>query len=342
MTILHIREQGAMVRRNGEQIRVTQQVGQPKQLKTLAQTPVHEVEQMVIYGNVQVTAQAVALLLEQDVDVVFMSQFGRFRGRLTKNASRFARLRHAQLRLSGDDERSLTTAKHIVQAKLANQAHLLLATGQGAGSFAAEQLRTNARGIEQMRRECVRATTLDALRGFEGKAGAYYFGGIRALLPASWSFQGRNYRPPLDPFNALLSFGYSQLQRDVTAATELVGLDPFLGCFHAMTYDRPSLTLDLMEEFRPLAVDGVMLPLALSGKIKPTDFTFTGAPERPVELGNSLIPAVIKAYEERMQQVMVHSPSGNQEKLRRCLELQARIFARVVMGERGDYEGLTV
>lgn len=116
----------------------------------------------------------------------------------------------------------------------------------------------------------------------------------------------------------------------------------FLGCFHAMTYDRPSLTLDLMEEFRPLAVDGVMLPLALTGKIKPTDFTFTGAAERPVELGDRLISAVIKAYEERMQHVVLHSPSGNQERLRRCIELQARIFARMVMGERNEYEGLTV
>jgi CRISPR-associated protein Cas1 len=342
MTILHIREQGALVRRSGEQIRVTQHVGQPRQMKTLAQTPVHEVEQLVLYGNVQITAQAVALLLEQDVDVVFMSQFGRFRGRLTKNASKFARLRHAQLRLSGDDARSLATARRIVQAKLANQAQLLQATALDAGAFAAVQLNASAQGIDQMRRECVRATTLDALRGFEGKAGVYYFGGIRALLPANWSFHGRNYRPAPDPFNALLSFGYSQLQRDVTAAAELVGLDPFLGCFHAMTYDRPSLTLDLMEEFRPLAVDGVMLPLALTGKIKPTDFTFTGATERPVELGDRLISAAIKAYEERMQHVVLHSPSGNQERLRRCIELQARIFARMVMGERNEYEGLTV
>jgi CRISPR-associated protein Cas1 len=340
MTVLHIREQGAVVRREAELIRVTLRPTQTQQAKVLAQSPVHELEQLVIYGNVQITSQAVALLLEQDVDVVFMSLYGRVRGRMNKNGSRFARLRHAQLRLSGDDGRSLAVAKRIVQAKLANQRTLLIGLATGPGAFAGTTLRKSGEGIEQMRRDSSRAATLDALRGYEGKAGVYYFGTVRALLEPSWSFQGRNYHPATDPFNALLSFGYALLQKDVTATAELVGLDPYLGCFHAMTYDRPSLTLDLMEEFRPVVVDHTVLHMALGGKIKPAEFTFTGVAERPVELGDGLLPVVIRAYEERLQQAVTHGDSESKQLLRRCLELQARIYARVVMGERHEYEGL--
>jgi len=195
-------------------------------------------------------------------------------------------------------------------------------------------------GIERMKRDCSLARDPDMLRGYEGKAGAFYFAAVAALLDRSWSFQGRKYYPAPDPFNAALSFGYALLQKDVSATVQLVGLDPFLGCFHAMQYDRPSLVLDLMEEFRPLAVDRVILDLALTGKLKPTEFTFTGNEERPVELGAALIPRLIQAYEARVTSPLLHTPSGERNTIRRCIELQARIFARVVMGAREAYEGV--
>ncbi len=351
MTVLYVRQQGAVVRREIEQIRVTYKDPETRKQQGLVEAPVREIEQIIVYGNVQITTQAVALLLEHEIDVVFLSEYGKFRGRLMGSGSKFARLRHAQLRLSGDDQRSLAVAKKIVQAKLANQRRTLLAlVAQDAQSAdkpralvaPAQQptLARSATGIDEMRRASSRATTADMLRGFEGKAGVYYFQAIHALLDQRWQFKGRNYHPPLDPFNALLSFGYALLRKDIDATLQVVGLDPYLGCFHALEYGRPSLSLDLMEEFRPLAVDGVMLKLALTGAIQPTQFTFTGTQERPVELGEALIPQVIKAYEARMSQTMFHSPSGQQNSLRRCLELQARIFARVVMGERQEYEGL--
>ena len=116
----------------------------------------------------------------------------------------------------------------------------------------------------------------------------------------------------------------------------------YLGCLHALEYGRPSLVLDLMEEFRPVIVDQVMLNLALSGKIKAKEFVFTGREQRPVELGAELIPTVIKAYEERVNSAVEHSGSENRQTLRRCIELQARIFARTVLGSRHEYEGLVV
>ncbi len=335
MTILYIQEQGALVRREGEEVRVTLND------RVISRLPVHELEQVVVCGNVQLTTQAVALLLQHEVDVVFLSFYGTFRGRLLKEGSKFARLRHAQLRLSGDEARALEVARSIVRAKLANQRNLLASLARDAAAPAAAALVQAVEGIERMRRDCSLARDGDALRGYEGKAGAFYFAAIGALLDRSWSFQGRKYYPAPDPFNAALSFGYALLQKDIAAAVQLVGLDPYLGCFHAMQYDRPSLVLDLMEEFRPLAVDCVVLDLVRSGKLNPKEFTFTEESERPVELGAEQIGRLIRAYEARVTGPLVrHAASGTQNTIRRCYELQARLFTRLVMGERGEYVGV--
>lgn len=335
MTVLYVQEQGALVRREGEEVRVT------LDKQVLARLPVREVEQVVLCGNVQLTTQAAALLLQHEVDVVFLSSYGTFRGRLIKEGSKFARLRHAQLQLAGDERRSLAVAKGIVRAKLGNQRDLLRRIAGELRPAAAPQLLAAADGIERMRRESQSAPDADSLRGYEGKAGVFYFAAIAALLDRSWSFQGRKYYPAPDPFNAALSFGYALLQKDIAAAVQLVGLDPYLGCFHAMQYDRPSLVLDLMEEFRPLTVDRALLELALSGKLQPDEFTFTGNEQRPVELGEALIPRIIQAYEAAATRVIVHAASGQKQVIRRCYELQARLFARTVMAGGEGYEGVT-
>jgi CRISPR-associated protein Cas1 len=340
VTVLYVKEQGAVVQRDVEQIRVVRKADKPRKQALLSASSVHELEQVVLFGNVQLTTQAAALLLQNDIDVVFLSQYGSYRGRLSKDGSKFARLRHAQLALTGDESRAITVAYSIVEAKLANQRNLMQRLRENSPTALAGRLDAAADGIDRMRRECRRATTLDALRGFEGKAGAYYFGALKTVLDPKWGFDGRAYYPPPDPFNALLSFGYSLLLKDVTTTIQLVGLDPYLGCFHALEYGRPSLTLDLMEEFRPLVVDEPMLALALSGGLTPDQFTFTGRQERPVELGPERAAVAIQAYEKRMDETVTHTASGLQNRLRRCLELQARIYAGVVMGNRTDYAGL--
>lgn len=340
MTVMYVREQGAVVRRASEQVKVTQAAKGDGQLQVLQALPVRDLEQVVLYGNVQVTTPAVALLLEHEVDVIFLSRYGTFRGRLGKTGSKFARLRHAQLRLAGDEGKSLALALAIVQAKLANQRNLLLQWREQTQGAQAAMLQQAANGVAQMRRACGQATTTEVLRGFEGKAGAYYFGGVKALLGTEWGFVGRAYYPAPDAFNALLSFGYTLLLKDVTTTIELVGLDPYLGCFHVLEYNRPSLTLDLMEEFRPLAVDQTVMALALQGAIKPGDFTYTGKMERPVVLGEALLPILIEAYAARMNTVLRHSPTGTQQRLQHCLELQARSFERVVLGLQAAYSGM--
>lgn len=342
MTVLYVKEPGAVIRRDMERIKVTRRPPDKRTDELLHSVSVRDLEQVVLYGNVQLTTQAAALLLENDVDVVYLSHYGKFRGRLGQDGSKFARLRHAQLRLVGDEKRSLELATAIVSAKLSNQRNVLNRQAVNALPEARQKLSESAAGIEQMRNASRRATTLDALRGFEGKAGVYYFAAVKALLPPRWAFNGRQHHPAPDPFNALLSFGYALLLKDISATIHLVGLDPYLGCFHALEYGRPSLTLDLMEEFRPVVVDEPLLEMTRNERLSPQDFVYTGRTDRPVELGEGKMAVVISAYEQRLAQSVHHTDSNAMQTLRRCMELQARIYARVVLETRQSYQGLVV
>ncbi len=340
MTILHVRDQGAVVRRDKERIEVTVTDKPTKRKKELASEPIHTLEQVNLYGYVQMTTQAAVLLLTHNIETIFLSMNGRYLGHLIANGSRHARLRHQQFRVSGEEKSALPVASQIVVAKLHGQRQLLEELAEQTTGNLPSLLTQAARGISDMQRELRRANTLDELRGFEGKSAAYYFGVFRQLLDASWGFKGRAYYPPPDPFNALLSFGYALLQKDITSSIQQVGLDPYLGCLHAIEYGRPSLVLDLMEEFRPLVVDRAMLDLVLGGKVKPTDFVFTNRAERPVEIGEKLLPTVIAAYETRCDDLILHKPSNSQNRLRRCYELQTRLYARRISGEQDRFEGV--
>lgn len=326
MTTVYVREQGAVVRRQGARLVVT------KDETTLMDLPLIHVEQLALVGNVQLTTQAVAALLQHEVDVVFFSSAYRYRGRLMATGSKFAELRHAQLRAMLDDRVNLALAKGVVDGKLANQQALLhrrRAEANGAGPV----LDAAVAGIAAMRAGAARAGTLDSLRGYEGKAGAHYFGAVKALLDPGWGFNGREYYPPPDPVNAALSFGYTLLLKDAVAATQLVGLDPYLGFFHAIHYGRPSLALDVLEEFRPLVVDRLVLRLIRDRHVSPTDFVRTGQPRRPVMLTPGASETFLLAYETEMGRKTFHPASGQSHPYRRCVELQARQIAGVVMGK---------
>jgi CRISPR-associated protein Cas1 len=198
-----------------------------------------------------------------------------------------------------------------------------------------------ARGIAEMTERTRRADNADSLRGFEGKAGAWYWPAWRLLLKNDLGFQQRVYHPAPDPVNALLSFGYALLQKDVMAAVQLVGLDSYLGFFHTVQYGRPSLALDVMEQFRPLLVDPLVVELINSGEIGLQDFARGGEQTRPVQIKPEAIGRVIRRYEEYATATVRYPLTGEQATFRRCIELQTRQLARVVKGESQVYQPMT-
>jgi len=336
-TTVYVREQGAVVRKRGQRLVVT------KDDRVLTDVPLLHVRQLAVLGNVQLTTQAIAALLQNEVDVVFFSRRFKYRGRLMGGGSKFARLRHAQLQAMSDKKRSLAIARQVVAGKLTNQRVVLqrrLAGGRAASSR--EKLQQGVQGIGAMRRAAARAKSLDSLRGYEGKAGAYYFAALRAMLHPSWGFKGRAYYPPPDPINAALSLGYSLLLKDTIAAVQLVGLDPYLGFFHAIEYARPSLALDVMEEFRPILIDTLILELVQRKRLTPAQFVRTGRSKRPVEMSDQGVQMLLRSYEERLADRVTHPVARERTTYRRCLELQVRQVGDIVLGKRKEYVPLTL
>ena len=337
MPAVYVREQGAVVRKRGERLVVT------KEDAELMEVPLVHVDQVVLMGNVQLTTQAVALLLQHEVDVVFFSQRGKFRGRLVQTGSKFARLRHAQLQVMSDEAGSLRIAREVVVGKLTNQRVLLQRqAARLASSPDRVRLEEAIRGIRAMLRAARGAPSLDSLRGYEGKGGAYYFGALRALIPSAFGFRGRAYHPPPDPANALLSFGYTLLLKDIVGAVQLVGLDPYLGFFHAIDYGRPSLALDVMEEFRPIIVDGMVLELIHTHVVTPQDFVWTQKAQRPVHMTDGAVEVLLERYEQRALTQVTHPVRRQQTTYRRCFEWQVRQVAGIVLGKRQQYQPVTI
>jgi len=344
MTIMYIKEQGSIVGRHGERLVVS------KGGAVLEEVPIAQVTEVALMGNVQLTSQAVTTLLEKEVEVVFLSSHGKYRGRLAGTGSKNARLRHSQLRKLGDEAVALGIAGAIVDGKIANQRVLLQRQRRRnaelgpqdkavAGPVDPQRFDRALAGMMRMRRDAGQARDLNGLRGYEGKAAAYYFDAIRALLDPAWRFERRAYHPPPDPFNALLSFCYSLLQKDIFTAVNRVGFDPWLGFFHELDYGRPSLALDLMEEWRPVIADALALELVNRGRLRPEQFERTGLPSRPVQLGESGVELVLRAYGERLETRLYHPDAGpgGQTTVRQAILLQAYRLARVMMDKDPAY-----
>lgn len=346
MTSVYVREQGAMVRKRGERLVIS------KQGQTIEEFPMNQVQQVVLLGNVQITTQTMVALVQRQVDVAFLSSYGKFRLRLEADSSGHVDLRQQQLRQKDGGSLTLPIARAIVDAKIHNQRVVLQRQtrrmdtgGRSEGAvFPRDRglFERSLQGMLQMQRSAQQADSLDSLRGYEGKAAAFYFQAIRALLDQRWGFARRDYYPPPDPFNALLSFVYSLLLKDVRAAIQLVGLDVYLGFFHASESGRPSLALDLMEEWRPLVADALCLELVNRGSLMPEQFVQTGNPKRPVELGEEGMARVLQAYGGRLGSRIYHAHAGpgGETTLQKAFVLQARLMARVIQGNSHTYEGI--
>ncbi|MDZ4721235.1 MAG: CRISPR-associated endonuclease Cas1 [Roseiflexaceae bacterium] len=327
MPTLYVQEQGATVRKKDNQVQVT------KEGQILSDIPLAKIDQVVLMGRgVQMSTALLIDLVERGIPVTFTNQHGsRHYFTAAPTPSRFGELRTRQMLFVNTPDQALELARAIVLAKLINQRALLATTGWASAPAAILQ-------IDAALASAQAATTVDILRGYEGTAAAAYFGAWRAALPPIWGFSGRAFYPPPDPINALLSFGYTLALNDVLTAVQITGLDPYLGTFHVVEAGRPSLGLDLMEEFRPLLVDRLVLDVLRTGAI--TRERFERPPQRPdaVYLDQAGRALFVDRYEALMQS-RVTLRGNEQTTLRRVLLLQAQAVARVIRGEQQRYVG---
>ncbi len=326
---IYVIQQGAKLSIANQRVQVEQNG------ETLLAAPLGQISEVVIFGNVGLTTPAIGLLLLEGKDVVFLSEDGRFKGRLVGEVTPHVPVRRAQYRRMDEADFGLRLAQGIVAAKLAHQRTLLQRHNRELGDAeivsAIDRLGEAVRTVE-------RRTTISSLTGHEGAATAAYFSGLRRLFGAEWKFERRARRPPPDPVNVLLSLGYTLLGNTARGAVQAAGLDPYAGFLHEYVYNRPSLALDLLEEFRPV-VDGIVLWACRGGQITPEDFT-PGPPERPVVLSDQGLRRFLKAYEQRMEQGYTHPIRQVQLPLRQCLVEQARQIAGRVLSGQGGYQGM--
>ncbi len=252
MATLYLSEQQSIVKkRDGYLI-----VQYPGADKRKVEVPLIKVSQVVVSGDVTLTTPAVHTLLEAGIEICYLSMYGHFRGRLSPPVAKNALLRREQYRAYADPQRALKVAQACVKGKLENMRTLLLRSNR---QLQDSEVTVATVAIQQMIREVPRATTVGSLLGFEGNGSAAYFKVFGKLVRGSMTFTHRRRRPPTDPVNAMLSLGYTLLLHQVSAAIQIVGFDPYAGFLHQPRYGRPALALDLMEEFRPIIADSVVL-----------------------------------------------------------------------------------
>lgn len=330
---LVVQSQRARIAKEGNTLRIADE----EQGDTIVRLA--EVSDVALLGNVAISSPALAALMEREIPVTFHSHGGWFRGMAHGIGHRNAEIRTAQYRASFDGDACLRFARDLVTAKIRNQRTLLRRNwrrDEGSRKVTLDQL-------DRVRRAAARASTIDTLRGFEGEAAAAYFRAFSGLLAppadggqtgdgelAPFRFEARNRRPPSDPVNAMLSFAYAMLTRHLTVAIASVGLDPFRGLYHAPRHGRPALALDLMEPFRPIIADSVVLSAVNTGRVSATDFVSGTTGTALTATGRRRFAG---AFEQRLLQETTHPLFSYRLSMRRLLIMQARLLSRHLLGE---------
>lgn len=329
LNTLYVTTQGAYLRKEGEALVVS------VENETRLRIPIHTLAGVVCFGNVTCSPYLMHHCAENDVLLSFMSERGRFLARVQGPVSGNVLLRREQYRRADDIASAALVAQSFVLAKTANLRTVLQRALRDHGENSAVQhavLRLS-RIMQDVRQVC----DLDTMRGKEGDAGRRYFSVLDNLITAQkgeFSFQGRNRRPPLDNVNALLSFLYSLLAQDCVSALEGVGLDPQVGFLHRDRPGRPSLALDLMEEFRAPVVDRLVLSLINLKQL--TSNGFVTRESGAVEMTDDTRKTVLVSYQKRKQEELVHPFLQEKAPIGTCFHLQALLLARHL---RGDLDG---
>lgn len=357
MTTLYLTEPYSVVNKDGDALTVkipaNKETGTEKRN---VRVPMMKVDQVVVLGDSTVTTPALLALLAQNADICFCDYWGRFKGRLAPPVSKNVFVRSAQFRTHLDYPQRVALAARFVRGKLHNQRTLLLRSNRALNH---EQIRRDCETIGALLQEVDHLlieeeappdpsrpqlqSALGALQGMEGASAAAFFRSYARLLKydlgIEGGFHGRKRRPPTDPVNALLSFGYTLLMNHVMSAVQIVGFDPYIGYLHSEGYGKPSLALDLMEEMRTPIVDSIVLTVVNKQILQAKHFEEQLGVYQLTAQGRKLY---LQQFEQRLNTEIKHPIFGYKASYRRSLELQARLLAKFLTGEIPQYQPFQV
>ena len=299
--------------------------------------PKNSVTRIVLSGNVGLSAGARSWAMRSSVDVVCLSRRGSYQGTLIgANRGAHASRLLAQVALVGDRERRVRLAASLIGAKIRGQIHVLTRIARRDETV---HVADTTAHMHAWRRSLTDARTLDEIMGIEGACSNAYFDALSACVPADITFDRRSRRPPRDLPNAALSYGYAILLSECVGALHAAGLEPSLGIAHAPTDKRPSLALDLMEQFRPLLVDQTVMALLRTRKLRPERGVVEAA-AGGVWLGADGKKILVDAYEAACQRSVTGALPGYSGSWRRHIAHSAQMLARAIAEPDYQWSGV--
>lgn len=333
LNTLYVTTDGAWLRKDGANIVLE------VEREERARLPVHMLESLVCIGRVAVSQPLLGFCAEQGISICYLTPHGRFLARVEGPVSGNVLLRRAQYRASDDPTRCAAIVRNLLAGKIHNQRAVLARGWRDHGEKLTDvaAFQHALKRLKRIPQRILLESDVDLLRGLEGEAAQAYFGVFDQLIRVEsplLRFGGRNRRPPRDAFNALLSFLYTLLTHDCRSALETVGLDPAVGFLHRDRPGRPSLALDLAEEFRPLLGERLALSLINRRQLNERDFIVfdNGA----VQLKDDARKTVLVAYQERKREQLQHAYLGEKADIGLLPFIQAQLLARHL---RGDLDG---
>lgn len=318
-SVVYVTRQGSQVRTDGGRIVVWDADGDEGEI---ASYPTEKLDTINVFGGVNFSTPFVAEANEHGIVLNYFTQNGKYRGSFVPEKNTIAEVRRAQYALSTDEE--LAIAKAMIPAKIRNQRTLL----SRKGVHGTDVLKDLGARVETAR-------TKDDLRGTEGEAAERYFSRLDETLVDGWSFETRTKRPPEDHINSLLSLTYVFMKNEILSALRQFNLDPFLGVLHADRHGRPSLALDLEEEFRPIFCDALVTRLANRGTITHDDF------RKDNRLDDEAFKTYLSKFDEFMQESFTHPYFEYSVSRRKAVRQQAILLRKAITGELDEYHALT-
>jgi len=306
MNSLYIIDNGITLKKKSERIALK------KNGKIIEEVPMLNLKRVMIFGNNQVSTELLRYLSNNGIELAFLSGKGRFQFRIVPDTSKNIYLRMAQHRCYDNPEFRKTWSIAIVSAKIRNQRNVMVRAQKNQNKPELSMI------IDQLDKCLIRIknlTSIDEIMGIEGYASSLFFKAYGSLILKNFSFNKRQYYPPPDPVNALLSFGYMLIFNELSSLLEAAGFDIFLGFLHSVKYGRASLATDIMEEFRSPIIDRLVLYLINLGVIKPDQFS-TKNDGKGIEMNKKAMKAYLTNYEKFMTTDFVDYKSRQRKNFR--------------------------
>jgi len=332
LNTLYVQTQEAVLRLDSDTVRVV------VDHKTRLRAPLLRLNGIVVFGNVTVTPFLIHRYAQDGRSLVWLTRFGRFRGRIQGPTRGNVLLRRAQHRVVDDPQRCADIARQIIAGKLHNSRAVVMRAAREAQRDEDKMALTSvADRLAVILGRLPQLEDLNQLRGAEGEAGRAYFGVFSRMIRSNrsdFAITGRSRRPPRDRLNSVLSFLYALLRGECEAAAESVGLDPQMGCLHSLRPGRPALALDLMEELRSVLADRLALTLVNRRQLQANDFEISGSAVRLTDKGRKI---VITSYQKKKEGEVQHRVLGRKLPLGLVPHVQARLLARHLRGDLDMY-----